>query len=324
MKAMFLLLSVLIMSGGLRPAAAVNHSAPLPTGDDAKIVRVVSSDTIEVTINKTGFTLGLIGLDAPNKGECYEPQATTHVRKLLRGQTIRAVRDQSDFDSAGRLMRYVYLADGRLLNEAIIKSGYARHVNLPPDQQQSNMFDHAQQVAQSTKTGLWQACNIQSSIAVTGKNLIMPSQDNCAVVDYLDMVIPGSHPKVLDTLSMGSCITIKSDSSSGHYTWFPKDSKLKLPDEFIAYWDGNAVSVFKNPQGEYISDTVEGRVDPERPQTRISVRSVQGLIYDGPYVRLQHGPNLFLHHGDNNMTALVGIAQHVSGSKFRFVMKLAM
>lgn len=321
MKRMFMLLSVLVMIGSLRPASAANRSAALPAGDDAKIVRVVNADTIEVTINKIGFTIGLIGLDAPNKGECYEPQATAYLRKLLRAQTLRVVRDQSDFDSAGRLMRYVYLADGQLLNETLIKLGYANYANVSPDQQQSTLFEKAQQAAQSAKAGLWKSCNVQSSNANTGKSSIKPNQSNCTVVNYFDILIPGPHQPVFDTLPLGSCITITLETSSGQYTWFPKDSKLKLPDEFIAYWDGQAVSVYKNEQGEYASDTLEIRPDPQRPQNKISVRSVQGLVYDGPYVRLQHGPNLFLHHGDNNMTALVGIAQYVTGTKLRFLMK---
>ena len=279
-------------------------------------MRVVSADTIEVTINKTGFTLGLIGLDAPNKGECYEPQATVYVRKLLRGQAIRVVRDQSDFDSAGRLMRYVYLADGRFLNEAIIKSGYARHVNLPPDQQQTSVLGQAQQTAQSAKAGLWKLCSALSQVTVTGNDTHEPSTSTCLDFNLQLIDKPGPHQAQLSSLPVGSCINLKAGSATGQYTWFPKGSKLHLSDNFIARWSDNAISVYKNPKGEYISDIIEYRPDPQWPDHKQSVSTVDGLVYTDTYVRLNSGTNLFVRNNDGSLTPLVDIAQRISGSTY--------
>jgi micrococcal nuclease len=141
-------------------------AANLPAGDDAIVSRVVSGDTIEVKIQGIGFTIGYLGIDAPNmatvatKAECYAAQATAFNTRLVSRQTLRVEREVSDFEAngSGRLMRWVFLSDGRLVNEEMVKAGYALASNVAPDQKYMARLLAAQQAAQEAKLGMWGAC----------------------------------------------------------------------------------------------------------------------------------------------------------------------
>jgi endonuclease YncB( thermonuclease family) len=156
-----------------QPVAA----ASLPAGDDAVVSRVVSGDTLEVKINGVGFTIGYLGIDAPNaasasaKAECYSAQATAFNSRLVSRQTLRIEREVSDFETngSGRLLRWVFLPDGRLVNEEMVKAGYALASNAAPDQKYMARLIAAQQTAQAAKLGMWGACPgiAQKAVSIT-------------------------------------------------------------------------------------------------------------------------------------------------------------
>jgi hypothetical protein len=71
---------------------------------------------------------------------------------------LRVEREVSDFDANGRLLRWAFLADGRLVNEELVKAGYALAVEVSPDHKYRDRLVAAQQAAQAAKRGLWGAC----------------------------------------------------------------------------------------------------------------------------------------------------------------------
>ena len=98
------------------PAFAV-RPLDLPPGDDAVVTRVVDGDTVEIKIGDTGFTIGYLGINAPEGRPDKTPEcfAKAFNSKLLAGKTLRLERDKTDFDPDGRLLRYAYLPDGRMV-----------------------------------------------------------------------------------------------------------------------------------------------------------------------------------------------------------------
>jgi micrococcal nuclease len=135
----------------------------LPSGEDAIVTKVIDGDTIEVRVHDTRFTVRYIGIDAPEtRGTaaqtCLSRQATTANRALVQGKTLRLERDVSEFDSFGRLLRYVYLPDGTLVNEALVKTGFAQATTFPPDVKYADRLAAAQQSARDAKSGLWGKC----------------------------------------------------------------------------------------------------------------------------------------------------------------------
>lgn len=71
------------------------------------------------------------------------------------GQTIYLEKDVSETDRYDRLLRYVYLADGRMVNEEIVRAGLAYASPYPPDVKHQDRLAAAQRAAQTAGLGLW-------------------------------------------------------------------------------------------------------------------------------------------------------------------------
>ena len=54
-----------------------------------------------------------------------------------------------------RLLGYVYLPNGKMLNEEIVKAGYANVMTIPPDVKYKDRFLTAYQNAKERKGELW-------------------------------------------------------------------------------------------------------------------------------------------------------------------------
>ncbi|MBL7996544.1 thermonuclease family protein, partial [bacterium] len=58
-------------------------------------------------------------------------------------------------DKYGRLLVYLYLEDGRMINEEIVKAGYANLMTYPPNVRYRERFADAYRFARENKKGLW-------------------------------------------------------------------------------------------------------------------------------------------------------------------------
>ncbi|MCX8060755.1 MAG: thermonuclease family protein, partial [Aquificaceae bacterium] len=63
--------------------------------------------------------------------------------------------DVQKTDRYGRLLAYVWLSDGRMLNEVIIKEGYAQVYTIPPNVKYQERLLSAQRRAREEGRGLW-------------------------------------------------------------------------------------------------------------------------------------------------------------------------
>lgn len=128
----------------------------------------VDGDTITVDMNGSVETIRMIGVDTPETHrpntpvQCYGPQAAEFTKNLIGGSKVRLQADPLDTnrDRYGRLLRYVYLPDGRLVESELIKNGYGFAYTLFPFQKKAE-FAGQMQAAQNARTGLWSACQVQ-------------------------------------------------------------------------------------------------------------------------------------------------------------------
>jgi micrococcal nuclease len=101
-------------------------------GDLHLCTRVIDGDTIVVSINGTKETVRLIGVDTPetvdprSPVEPGGPEASAFTKKMVEGQMVRLEYDKQRRGKYGRLLAYVYLQDGTMLNTEIIRQGYGR------------------------------------------------------------------------------------------------------------------------------------------------------------------------------------------------------
>jgi micrococcal nuclease len=91
----------------------------------ARVVRVIDGDTIDVLIDGEPQQIRYYGIDAPEEGEkCYQ-EATERNRELV-GTTVRLEPDARDKDEYGRLLRYVFTNEGVSVDATLVSEGLAR------------------------------------------------------------------------------------------------------------------------------------------------------------------------------------------------------
>lgn len=92
--------------------------------------RVIDGDTIEVKIEGKTEVVRLIGIDAPEMDEKTKQKAIEskqYLENLLKNQKIYLEKDetQNDRDIYQRMLRYVFLEDGTLINKKMIEANMA-------------------------------------------------------------------------------------------------------------------------------------------------------------------------------------------------------
>jgi micrococcal nuclease len=100
-------------------------------------------------------------MDTPERGDYFFEEATQANAQLVEGQTVTMVQDISQTDRYGRLLRYVYLADGTFVNAELVRLGYAVIATYPPDVKYQAMFLELQTSAREQGVGLWATATSQ-------------------------------------------------------------------------------------------------------------------------------------------------------------------
>jgi len=95
--------------------------------DVVTVKRVIDGDTILLA---NGQRVRLIGVDTPETKHPQKPvqrfgnEAYLFTKRMVEGKEVRLEYNWQKRDKYGRLLAYVYLLDGTLLNGEIIKQGY--------------------------------------------------------------------------------------------------------------------------------------------------------------------------------------------------------
>ncbi len=127
----------------------------LENGEEVK-VRLIGVDTPESRVNPKARR------DARREGLSLKQivrlgkKATEFTKKLIPpGTVVYLETDVQVHDKYGRLLAYVYLPDGRMLNEVLLEEGYAKMMTIPPNVKYVERFRKAQRRAISEGRGLW-------------------------------------------------------------------------------------------------------------------------------------------------------------------------
>jgi micrococcal nuclease len=127
------------------------------------VSRVVDGDTLKIKIGDKEDTIRLIGINTPESVdprkvvECFGKEASLKMKELAEDKVVLIVKDptQSERDKYGRLLAYVYLTDGTLINQKMIDYGYAFEYtyNIPYEFQTE--FKESEKNAREKGLGLW-------------------------------------------------------------------------------------------------------------------------------------------------------------------------
>ena len=127
-----------------------------------RVTRVTDGDTIELS---NGRKVRYIGIDTPEtrkrrgrdwvySPEPYSQAAKDHNEALLRQGNVTLEFDEQKEDKYGRFLAYVYAGD-RMVNEDLLREGYATLFIYPPNTKYLELMIGAQEDARRNERGMW-------------------------------------------------------------------------------------------------------------------------------------------------------------------------
>jgi len=140
------------------------------------VIKITDGDTLWVRYEGQREKLKLIGIDTPESklnrkakkdakrsGQDVETiialgkRATEYVSSRVKlGIKVKIEFDVEQRDTYGRLLGYVYLPNGKMLNEEIVKAGYVNVMTISPNVKYKDRFLKAYKEARKSKRGLWE------------------------------------------------------------------------------------------------------------------------------------------------------------------------
>ena len=152
------------------------------TVEKAIVARVIDGDTVELD---NGKHVRFICMNTPEKNEPGHDEATDFLKSLVLNKSVNLVKDTSDTDKYGRLLRYVYL-DDLFVNSKIVEEGYAKILRIEPNTKLCSEIEKAE--AKSKNLGFFENksqpldCNslgCNESVAVGSKKSTVWHYCNC-------------------------------------------------------------------------------------------------------------------------------------------------
>jgi micrococcal nuclease len=123
------------------------------------VKQVYDGDTLALS---TGEQVRYVGMDAPEidhkggKSDFLAHEARELNAKLVQGKQVRLEFDQERNDHHGRLLAYVFLENGDMVNELLVRKGLARVLPKPPNLKYFSLLLDSQRRAMAERVGLWQ------------------------------------------------------------------------------------------------------------------------------------------------------------------------
>ena len=116
------------------------------------VTRVIDGDTIEI---EGGERVRFVCINTPEVGEYIYLEAKNFVTDILLYKEVKLVKDVTDRDRYGRLLRYIYLEDGTFVNEQIVRVGYGVAYPYGADTKYCPLIENAEREAREDEIGIW-------------------------------------------------------------------------------------------------------------------------------------------------------------------------
>lgn len=131
------------------------------------VIEVIDGDTVRVQGPMGAWTVRLIGINAPEDGECFADRAARELARLVTDAPLRLVSGETDLDRFGRRLRYVETASGADVGAELVRDGFALAVRYEPDTARNDEYERLQVEAQQAGRGLWapDACGPATEVA---------------------------------------------------------------------------------------------------------------------------------------------------------------
>ncbi|MFA5072508.1 MAG: thermonuclease family protein [Nitrospirota bacterium] len=135
-----------------------SYAVAQPSLMEAQILAVHDGDTVTLLIQGTRKKTRLIGIDAPEMGQRpWGKKSQKYLLALIQKEKKQVLveTDIVPYDKYNRLLAYVWTTDGSLINECMIRDGYALLFTIQPNTKYMKRFQMAQKTARREKRGIW-------------------------------------------------------------------------------------------------------------------------------------------------------------------------
>ncbi|HXE57279.1 MAG TPA: thermonuclease family protein [Gemmatimonadales bacterium] len=151
MRVLATIAASLVLLADCRAQQPPSRSASI--GETCVVRRVVDGDTFHCA---DGLKVRLIGIDTPERGQGEAARrASAALRRLVPpGSRVRLETDVQVTDRYGRRLAYAW-RDTLLVNEALVREGWALLYTVPPNLRYADRLQAAQRRAREARTGLW-------------------------------------------------------------------------------------------------------------------------------------------------------------------------
>lgn len=128
------------------------------------VKKVVDGDTFwAVFLDGEEHKIRLIGIDTPesvhsdaSKNSEEGVEASDYTKSLIsEGDMVYLEYDVSVEDKYGRILAYVYLENGQMLQDILLSEGYARVMTVQPNVKYQDFFLELQSKAREEEKGFW-------------------------------------------------------------------------------------------------------------------------------------------------------------------------
>ena len=140
-----------------------------PAGVPIRVTRAVDGDTL---LLDGGYRIRLLGVNTPETkhpdrpAEPFGPEASAFTQSLVEHRMITLEFDRERLDNYRRILAYVYLEDGTLLNQRLIESGFSPAVvSFPIRSDRKRLFEETERAAQQKQRGIWTLPEWQTRLA---------------------------------------------------------------------------------------------------------------------------------------------------------------
>jgi micrococcal nuclease len=135
------------------PLACAGGQQESRVGDNCLVRSVTDGDTFRCS---DGRRVRLIGIDSPeSRQQPYGGEARKALMRLLpAGASVRLEADVAPLDRYGRVLAHVWV-DTMLVNEVMVRDGWALLYTVPPDVKYVDRLTRAQNEARAHRAGLW-------------------------------------------------------------------------------------------------------------------------------------------------------------------------
>ncbi|MEJ2588284.1 MAG: thermonuclease family protein [Deltaproteobacteria bacterium] len=128
------------------------------TGEGVHVRNIFDGDTISL---ERGEHVRYAGIDTPeidhesNKAEYMAYEATNLNRELVSNRRVVLERAPETRDRYGRVLGYIFLQDGRMVNDLLVSEGLAVVSTNPPNLKYRWRLLRSQRHAMASRKGIW-------------------------------------------------------------------------------------------------------------------------------------------------------------------------